>query len=296
MELGEECRSCLLKSQTNKVRDYIDKEKRDLFINRISELCKTFPNDKASPLLMREINNVHKEIFNESLNYHQEKIKYNQLCLDFEDKIRNTILNSDDPLKKAIQFARVGNLIDFAKLSSIDIDLFEYFINKAEEQDVDLKTLSKLKMDLENANVVVYLLDNCGEIVFDKLLIEQIKKLYPNIKEIHAIVRKEEIINDVTYFDARMVGLDKVCIIDDNGTDIPGTYLKEVSKHCLDLLNQSDVIISKGLGNFETLNGCKLNIYYMFLCKCDYFADKFNLKKWESVLVNEKDLKGKKED
>ena len=74
----------------------------------------------------------------------------------------------------------------------------------------------------------------------------------------------------------------------DNGTDIPGTYLKEISSSCLQQINSSQVIISKGLGNFETLHGCNKNIYYMFLCKCDYFANKFNLNKWESVLTNEK--------
>ena len=68
-------------------------------------------------------------------------------------------------------------------------------------------------------------------------------------------------------------------------------YLKEVSKECYYLIHNADLIISKGLGNFETLNGCGLNIYYMFLCKCDYFANKFKLKKWESVLINEKSLK-----
>ena len=87
-----------------------------------------------------------------------------------------------------------------------------------------------------------------------------------------------------------MVGLNLICKVIDNGTDIPGTYLEEVSLECLNQIKNSDLIIAKGLGNFETLHGSKLNIYYMFLCKCKYFADKFNLKQWESVLTNERFL------
>ena len=290
MELGEECRSCLVNSQTKKVNNYDDVKKRDEFIKVIKELAKNFPKDSASPLLMREINNVHKRIFNCSLNYHDEKVKFNNLCLSYEKQIEEIILASEDPLKKAIQFARVGNLIDFAKLTSIDIDLLDYFIQASNKQEVDQYELSNLRNDLINSKTLVYLLDNCGEIVFDKLLIRQIKRINPSLT-INAIVRKYEIINDVTKFDASMVGLDKECLVSDNGTDIPGTYLKEVSKECYYLIHNADLIISKGLGNFETLNGCGLNIYYMFLCKCDYFANKFKLKKWESVLINEKSLK-----
>lgn len=286
MQLGEECRTCLFSSQAKRAQTYLDKEKVNEFINKINVLCKTFPSTGASPLLMRAINEVHKEVFSFPLDYSKEKIKYNKLCLSYEKQIEEIIDSSLDPLKKGIQFARVGNLIDFAKLTSIDIDLLDYFIKQAEVQEVDEKVLTNLKEELSNKTNVVYLLDNCGEIVFDKILIKIIKRIYPHINLI-AVVRGKEIINDVTYFDSEMIGLDKVCKVIDNGTDIPGTSLEDISKECLETIKKADIIISKGLGNFETLHGCKLNIYYMFLCKCMYFADKFNLKQWESVLTNE---------
>ena len=112
--------------------------------------------------------------------------------------------------------------------------------------------------------------------------------MYSNIF-ITAVVRGSEIVNDVTYFDSYMVGLDKECQVIDNGNDVPGTFLKEISNTCKQALDNSDVIISKGLGNFETLHKeCALNIYYLFLCKCDFFADMFNVKVWDSVLTKEK--------
>ena len=286
MRLGEECRVCLFSSQTKRVQTYSNKTKVNEFINKIDNLCKNFPSTGASPLLMRAINEVHKEVFSYPLDYSKEKIIYNSLCLSYEDKIQNLINSSLDPLKKAIQFARVGNLIDFAKLTIIEVDLLEYFIKQAEVQDVDEKVLTNLKKELQTKKEVVYLLDNCGEIVFDKILIKVIKNLYPHINII-SVVRGKEIINDVTYIDSQMAGLDQICKVIDNGTDIPGTSLDDISKECLETIKKADIIISKGLGNFETLHGCKLNIYYMFLCKCMYFANKFNLKQWESVLTNE---------
>lgn len=286
MKLGEECRECLFNSQSKKVKKYKDTDKTELFIKEMKNLCITYPDNTASPLLMRSINNLHKKIFSKGIDYSEEKIKYNKLCLSYEKQIEEIVFHDIDPLKKAIQFARVGNLIDFAKLTSIDIDLLEYFTTKASTQEVDSLVLDRLKSDLLNAKKVTYLLDNCGEIVFDKIMIKVIKKLYPRINII-AVVRGKEIINDCTLSDAKMVNLDKVCEVIDNGTDIPGTFLDEISSNCLSHINCSDLIISKGLGNFETLHGCNLNIYYMFLCKCKYFADKFNLKQWESVLTNE---------
>ena len=290
MELGEECRTCLVNSQTKKVASYEDKVKVKEFISSITSLASSFSKEKSSPLLMREINYIHRKVFNKDLDYSREKYRFNMLCLQYENQIKLEINKSEDPLKKAIQFARVGNLIDFAKLSVIEDNILDYFIKSATKQMVEKDVYEDLIKELGVAKKLVYLLDNCGEIVFDKIMIETIQKHFPQI-EIIAVVRGEEIINDVTYFDSEMVGLNKVCRVIDNGTDIPGTYLEEISDNLKEELKTSDLIISKGLGNFETLNGCGLNIYYMFLCKCMYFADKFSLNLWESVLVNEARLK-----
>lgn len=287
MKLGEECRSCLFNSQSKKV-ETIYGDKKEEFIKRIKTICANEPKTSASPLLMHKINKAHQEIFGKSIDYKEEKTKFNNLCLSYEDDIYNIINNSNDRLLKAIQFAIVGNLIDFTKLSSIDIDLLTYFKNNADKQKLNFVVLNDLKQDLSKCKRLTYLLDNCGEIVFDKLLIKVIKELYPNIM-VTAVVRGEEIVNDVTYYDAKMTGLDLICKIIDNGNDVPGTYLKEISDECLDALDDSDVIISKGLGNFETLHEeCDYNIYYLFLCKCKFFSDMFNVDVWDSVLTKEK--------
>ena len=142
MKLGEECRTCLLNSQSKKVQSYLDTKLKEEFIKRITCLCQNYSSEGASPLLMREINNVHKEVFSYPLDYSKEKEKYNKLCLSYENEIEKMIYSSSDPLEMAIKFAQVGNLIDFAKLTSIDINLLDYFKEQVNKQHIDEKVLS----------------------------------------------------------------------------------------------------------------------------------------------------------
>ena len=289
MKLGQECRYCLLKSQTHKVDFYINYDKKKIYLEKLEDLCLHYGNNLPSPLLMRQISLLHQEIFGFTVDYSQEKIKFNNLCLSYESRIEELIEQSEDKLLLAIKFAIVGNLIDFAKFDKFDEDLFPYFKEQALSQELDESTYLKLKEQLAKAKKITYLLDNCGEVVFDKILIRIIKELYPSL-EVIVVVRGKEIINDCTYFDTSMVGLDKIAKIIDNGTDIPGTYLEEISSECKETMLSSDLIISKGLGNVETLHGSKLNIFYLFLVKCEFIANLFGLKLFQSALCNELDL------
>ena len=120
---------------------------------------------------------------------------------------------------------------------------------------------------------MVYLTDNCGEVVLDKMLVKLLKEMYPNL-DITVIVRGEQILNDATMEDAVQIGMTDMVNVIGNGNNIAGTWLDAVSEQALKLIDQADVIIAKGQGNFETLYGCGKNIYYMFLCKCQLFYTK----------------------
>ena len=134
---------------------------------------------------------------------------------------------------------------------------------------------------------MVYLTDNCGEIVFDKLLIRKIKEMNPEL-DITVIVRGGKVLNDATMEDAQMTGLSEIVEVIGNGDDVAGTILSRVSPECLEIMEQADVILAKGQGNFESLHGCGKNIYYLFLCKCDWFMRKFHAKRFQGMFVNEK--------
>ena len=131
-----------------------------------------------------------------------------------------------------------------------------------------------------------YLHDNCGEIALDTLLIDEIHRQFSC--EVMSIVRGEPVLNDATGADARMCGIDRYM---GNGTAIAGTELSLICDEARSWIDQSDLIISKGQGNFETLYGHGMNVYYLFLCKCEYFTRRFGLKQFEGVFANERRMK-----
>ncbi len=111
--------------------------------------------------------------------------------------------------------------------------------------------------------------------------------MYPDIK-IDVIVRGRDVLNDATTDDAKQVGLDNIASVTQNGTGIAGTALNKINNESLALINNAYIIISKGMGNFETLKGSGLNIYYMFLCKCDKFCHMFDVPRFTYMFLNEK--------
>ena len=147
-----------------------------------------------------------------------------------------------------------------------------------------------LQKDLETADEVVYLADNCGEIVADKLLIRILQEQYPQV-HITVIVRGMPALNDAVLQDAEEVGLTEMVKVIGNGNGVGGTQLSLLSDEALGAIRAADVIVSKGQGNFETIHGCGLNIYYLFLCKCEWFTKRFGMERLKGVFINEKDLK-----
>ena len=143
--------------------------------------------------------------------------------------------------------------------------------------------------ELNSAKKLIFLTDNCGEIVLDKLLLETIVKVYPHL-ECTIIVRGEPVLNDATMEDALQVGIEACGKVIPNGTNIAGTYIPWISTEARQVMEEADMLISKGQGNFESLHGCGLNIYYLFLCKCQWFMERFGLPQYSGVFINEKDL------
>ena len=200
---------------------------------------------------------IYKNSGQEVQSYKKLKEKYNikmqQKVKEFEEEINQ----SENPLKLAIQLAIVGNYIDCIAMPTIDDKIYKLFTN-----------------DLANSRKVIYCTDNCGEIVLDKLLIKYLTLCYPQL-EIQVIVRGEEIGNDASIEDAENISMQEVAAFEGNGTTIAGTSLHLLSDELKKKFYKADMIISKGQGNYETLSGSGLNIYYLFLCKCNHLQKIF---------------------
>jgi hypothetical protein len=199
------------------------------------------------------------------------KSEYNQVALGIYPTLKTTIGKSPDPLWTATRLAIAGNVIDFGIFTSVDI---EGAIRKALNKPLAADDYSAFRNAISEADRILYLADNAGEIVFDRLLIETLISLG---KEVKAVVKGSPVINDSTMEDALESGLTGVCEVIDNGSDAVGTILAWTSSTFQETLEDAQLIISKGQGNFETLTGIQKKIFFLFQSKCDVVSKELGL-------------------
>ena len=287
MQLYDECRDCLYNSQLKKVTAMHDGDCRlQSFKEGARALCDGAPDSSCAPLLMRGIDGVHRAIFGGIIDYSAEKHAFNGALLRLEDQIMRRILRSPEPLKEGIKFAMAANYIDYARLSDLNGDSIGEVFAAADRSSVGGDVYDEFVRRLALAKTLVYLHDNCGEIVLDKLLIRVVRRAFPRVRVI-SVVHGGAIINDVTRADAAEVGLERCAVVVDSGAAIPGTYLPETNCLTRAFLKNADVIISKGLGNLETLYGSLGGAFYMFMCKCEHIAGRFGKNLWETAFVSD---------
>lgn len=289
LRLSADCMHCILTKQMKSADKIEDEVKRAEYIQKVMEIISQANLDEAAPVALQGVNELYKEYFHEEYSFDDIKRTYNQLMLEREDELRLFINSSPDPVKTALKYSRVGNYIDFGGLGSVDNAVLNRLLQDADKEYLDEDVYHQFCEELRQAHRVLLLTDNCGEIVLDKLLIEQIQKRYPDLS-VSVMVRGKAILNDATMEDAKMVGLTNLVTVIGNGTQIVGTFYKALSDEAKSYIDNADIIISKGQANFETLNGCGFNVYYLFLCKCPWFMRQFGLKQFSGVFVRDRDV------
>lgn len=209
----------------------------------------------------------------------------NQFMLERLEDIRSRIHTAQDPVYAALQFAVLGNYLDFAALQGqVSFDKLDEMLDKALDMDLDHNCYAAFRQDLAKAKTLLYLTDNAGEIVFDRVFAETLQEAFPQL-EITFCVRGAPVHNDATREDAVAVGIPFQII--DSGSNIGGTELSALGNEAKAAIDSADVIIAKGMGNTETLAGCGLNIYYAFLVKCPRFVQYFGKPMMTPMFVGE---------
>ena len=231
-------------------------------------MLKDIPMDSSPPETGRLIYKKVREITGNNDPYKEIKRENTDTALKLYPDLKKKIESSNDKLLTAIRIAIAGNVIDFGvdRKFNIEGDIADILTKDFAIYDYD-----EFKERLTKANKVLYIGDNAGEAVFDKILIEQIKK------PVTYIVRDRPVINDATYDDAVHAGIDKVAHILSSGTDAPGTVLKTCSAEFIELYNNANFIISKGQGNFEALSDEKRPIFFLLKVKCRVIANHLNV-------------------
>ncbi|MCD8105888.1 MAG: ARMT1-like domain-containing protein [Lachnospiraceae bacterium] len=286
--LRSECLECLAEKQLHALPADVAEEQKLEFLQRMFAILAKAPKETCAPVLVQDLNELRRELFGEIEDYSEEKSHYNQLMLQKEQAIREKIHSSEDPLLKALRFALVGNYIDFSAVENVEEAYLEKLLEEIESPEkngVTKETYEKLKQDLSEKQQLLYLTDNAGEGVLDKLFLEVIRERYPQL-DIRVLVRGKPVLNDVTMEDALEIGLQKVAKVYDNGNGIAGTWLPDFSPQAKMIWEEAEVIIAKGQANYETLRLCEKNIYFLFLCKCEMFCRNFQVPRFTGALVH----------
>jgi uncharacterized protein with ATP-grasp and redox domains len=207
--------------------------------------------------------------------YREIKQRSNRLALGLYDKLKRKVTHSKDRLLKSVELAIAGNIIDFGVKNNLNVNEELKKILTREEKSVSRNKLfhyREFKKTLEKSRRILYLADNAGEIVFDRILLEEIRAMYPE-KTVYLSVKDKPIINDALMEDARYCGIDRVVRVISNGADAPGTILPLCSEEFKRTYRNADMIISKGQGNFESLPQEKKPVFYLFMVKCPVVAN-----------------------
>lgn len=234
--------------------------------------------DQPPPVIVSVMHRVIREKLNSPDPYYALKKKSTEKALSLVPKAEKAIVTAANPFEAAIRFAIAGNILDFGAKTewseSRVLDSFEKAMNVplVDNQATELFTR------LSAAKSVLFLGDNAGEAVFDRLLIAQ----FPGNAHVRYAVKGSPVINDVTLDDAKDASVDTVAEIISNGTDIPGTHLPATTNEFRKIFYDADVIISKGQGNYETLLDCDRRVFCILQIKCESLARRngFSLGDW----------------
>ncbi|NJE07351.1 DUF89 domain-containing protein [Thermococcus sp. M39] len=265
MKVHYECLSCQI-NQCQKIAELStnDLEKRKEAMIFSAKLFAKYFNEKSIPAI------VGSDIFLELYEYlgvddpfKEYKDKSNKLAQKVVENLKKKL---EIDLRTALKLAIAGNVIDFAvgyEPEKIEEDILEML-----KEELHIDESEKLFEKLRRAKILLYLTDNCGEIYFDKLLLEKIKEEFPELT-IYIAGKKGAIINDATVNDLKEAKLDEVGKVISTGTRIVGVPIGRVSKRFLEIFDKADVIIAKGQGNFETLSEIKDNrVFFLLKAKC----------------------------
>lgn len=267
MEICSECYPCLLKQavDTLKIIGSNEEDKKET-IKQVLTYLASAPSNLPPPYISRRVYKIVSDVTGVADPYAEVKKKSSLMVLGMLPILRERVKGAEDPIYEAFRLAIIGNIIDYGAGKSFTLEDISFFGNipiKINHYDDFLK-------DLKKAKTVLYIGDNAGEVVFDLLALEVLSNLN---KKVYFAVRTRPIINDVTKDDAEYVGVGRYAEIIDSGSDAPGVALDVVTPRFKSLLEEADLVISKGQGNFETLETYKRDdIYFLLRVKCEVVA------------------------
>ena len=278
-----ECVPCFLKQSLEAAKMVTNDEKiHHEVLKQVLKHFETVSFDNSPPELSI---NVHEIIRNSTKNrdpYKDVKERSNQKAKNLYPYLKKIVNEAEDPLHMSIKLAVVGNVIDFGTSNRFNV---EETIDRAIKKEIVDNAYPHFRKILEKSETILYLADNTGEIFFDKLLLEELKK---RKKEITYVVKANPIINDATKEDAFFAGIDKLATIieGDKGQDrsAPAILLDNASAEFIKKYRTTDMMISKGQGNYESFSDCNREVFFLLMVKCPLVAEDIGIEMGKLVL------------
>ncbi len=286
MKIKRECIVCIL-NQIIRVSDFLNLSelKKDIILKKALSLSSEYDYRDITPPEFSEF--LYDIVINETMEddpYKTLKKDQNDMILKRADFFEDKINNSDDPLYKAGTYALAGNIIDYGGVQTFDLDLDDF-----DRIKIDINDFEKFRKKLHDSKQILYIADNAGEAVFDKFFIKQIKKIFKNI-DIYYAVKSKPAINDITKRDAEYIGIGEFTTIIESGMGMAGTIIHKTTEEFRNLYNTSDIVISKGQGNFETLETEEREILFIFKVKCKIVSEFSGIKQGSNIFAFNKTL------
>jgi uncharacterized protein with ATP-grasp and redox domains len=236
-------------------------------VRRVLALAAEMDLNQSPPAMGGKIHRVIRQVTGKDDPYKEIKQKFNALALRLYPDMKRLVAGSTKPLETAVRLAIAGNIIDFGVSSSLSPAEVEEAIDDSLKADLDIREFEKFATAVKEAGRILYLCDNAGEIVFDRLLVEQLP-----CEKVTCVVKGSPVINDATMEDAKITGLTEVVEVTENGSDNPGTIPETCSEDFRRRFEEADLVIAKGQGNYETLSDVDKNIYFVLKAKCPVIA------------------------
>lgn len=254
---------------------------KNTFVREMADLYAKSANHFSAPVYSERLHSILNSLTNITDPYKEVKQQSNDRVLGMYPACHTEVVLSANALDTALRIAIAGNIIDYAIDSRFDL---QETIERVMNSEFAIDHSVEMFQDIEKANLVLYLGDNTGEIVFDKLLIETLA--HPNL---YYAVRGKPVINDATLEDAIYVGMDQVANVISNGSGAPSTIIEKCSDEFKILFEEADVVISKGQGNLEGLwDSSKAKLYSLLMVKCDVIAEALGVRKGDFVVKKNK--------
>jgi len=280
MRIYLDCIPCFIRQSLDAARHATeDVQIHEKVVRQVLVLANELDMSQSPPVIGQEIHRLVRQLVGIDDPYHGQKQRFNDMALKLYSKLRHFIIESGDPRETAIRLAIAGNIIDFGVKSQLSQTELEETIDQCLSDEFSNGPLDDFRNAVNEAEHILYLTDNAGEIVFDRLLIEQLP-----VDKITVAVKGSPVINDAIMEDAIHAGLPQIVDVIDNGSDAPGTILSSCSQSFRNHFDKADLVIAKGQGNYETLSNVDKNIFFILKAKCPVIANDLGCKVGEMIL------------